>query len=159
MRINRKWLVTMVVTIVSLLVLGYVEFGQQRDFLASNREGGFAIEIVSLEDNVDTREEWHEVDLLISGNREVWAKNLGVYYDFESSPSAVTTSDSPAAVGYQFFSDEYVNGEYRVPGDYQVPVRVPNSDESLYLRGFAEIEGIYYWTDEYEIRVFDSEQE
>lgn len=80
------------------------------------------------------------------------ALSTAIYYDYQSTPSAVTIQDDPKALGYRFHTQDYAAGHFPVPGVYDVNI-IPTSTGMLFFRAYALLNGEHLWTKEYSIKI------
>lgn len=74
-----------------------------------------------------------------------------IYYDTISTPSALTTTDSPSAPSYQFYLSDYLSGPFTSPGIFTATLQSPPDAISIFIRAYAHIDTNHYWTPEYTI--------
>ena len=70
-----------------------------------------------------------------------------IFWDYESTPSALTESDSPQAVGYPNHPPDYETGEFPLPLDFQVAI-TPDRIGKVYFRSYALVQGRHLWSEE-----------
>ncbi len=71
----------------------------------------------------------------------------GLYYDTVSTPSAVTTTDSPAALSYELFTPDYMNGTFFLPDTFESTISFPKAGK-YFIRAYAKVTGNHLWTEE-----------
>ena len=75
-----------------------------------------------------------------------------VYWSQESSPSSLSTTDSPAAAGYPNHLTDYTDGNFFLPAIF--PGRLNFSTPGVYyLRAYAYIDGQHYWTEQLPLEI------
>ena len=88
----------------------------------------------------------------IESKQKTNSTSTAIYYDYESTPSAVTRQDHPNALGYQYHTNDYFQGSFPIP--YTFSANLPPSRKgTVYFRGYAFVNGEHLWTDEYQILV------
>lgn len=70
----------------------------------------------------------------------------GIYYSSVSTPSALPTSASPYAVGYNNFTPDYQSGQYYLPDSFSVNIDLSDQTGTIYYRGYAKLGNAHYWT-------------
>jgi hypothetical protein len=70
-----------------------------------------------------------------------------IYWGYESSPSALTTLDSPEAVGYYGFSRDYTHGLFSLPGDFDLGIKFTRPGK-VFFRAYAKVGEKHLWTEE-----------
>jgi hypothetical protein len=70
-----------------------------------------------------------------------------VYFGAESTPSALTVTDSPQAVCYAHQVTEYLQDFFTLPNTFSATVNLP-SERPLYARSYIHIRGNHHWSDE-----------
>ncbi len=78
--------------------------------------------------------------------------STGIYWNYESSPSALTKFDSPKAVGYPNFTEDYSSGLFKLPDTFDLNLKFPRVG-TVYFRAYAKIDNDYLWTEEKRIIV------
>lgn len=76
----------------------------------------------------------------------------GIYWNYESSPSALTKFDSPKAVNYPNFTEDYSTGLFKLPDTFDLNLKFPRAG-TVYFRAYALIDKDYLWTEERQITV------
>ncbi len=78
--------------------------------------------------------------------------STAIYYDYLSTPSALLTSDSPQAVGYQFHTSDYSLGSFPAPATFIATLPLPHSG-TIYYRAHANLNGLNLWSPEFTLRL------
>lgn len=78
--------------------------------------------------------------------------STGIYWNYESSPSALSKFDSPKAVGYPNFTEDYSSGLFKLPDRFDLNLKFPRAG-TVYFRAYALIDKDYLWTEERQIMV------
>lgn len=134
---------------VVLLVL--YNYQKQQKNLSEARQTEFSIELLTVPDTMMAE---------VPGNYswKVTAPNsfsttaTGIYWNYESSPSALTKYDSPKAVAYPNFSEDYSSGLFKLPETFDLNLKFPRAGV-VYFRAYALIDHDHLWTDERQITV------
>jgi len=71
-----------------------------------------------------------------------------IYFDTIATPSALTASDYPDRVGYRYHTTDFTSGTFDLPDTFTAILTPPPRADTLYLRGYAKINGQHFWTDE-----------
>lgn len=74
-----------------------------------------------------------------------------IYYDTSATPSALSTNDSPLAVGYEHSLNDYQTGDWQSPQTFTARIFPPKDASAIFLRAYALIENNHYWTPEVKI--------
>jgi hypothetical protein len=75
-----------------------------------------------------------------------------VYWAGESSPSALTAQDSPAAVGYANYLPDYVSGSFDLPSDFTGAITF-SRPQTIYFRYYSHVDNQHLWSPEYQLQV------
>lgn len=75
-----------------------------------------------------------------------------IYWGLVASPSALTTSDSPDAVGYPNHQNDYWQGQFRLPETFDVNVRF-DKPGVVYFRAYAKVGEQHLWSEEHSIEI------
>lgn len=75
-----------------------------------------------------------------------------IFYSSLSTPSAVTRSDAPDALAYQFSLSDYRTGSFNLPYLFESNIIFPKSGV-YYLRAYSLVRNNHLWTDEKQITV------
>lgn len=74
-----------------------------------------------------------------------------IYYDYISSPSALTKTDSPLAVGYAHHFSDFQTGQFSLPDTFSVSQQfLPGT---IFYRAYALVGKDNLWTPEYKLIV------
>ncbi len=88
-----------------------------------------------------------KIDWEILSQDNTSVSKTAIYYDYDSTPSAITTLDSPLAVGYSFQSHDYSQGVFAISSQFSISLIPPHSG-TLYFRAYANLNGLHLWTQE-----------
>lgn len=69
-----------------------------------------------------------------------------IYYSPISSPSALTTKDSPEAVGYSYHLTDYLNGNFSLPDTFSA--RTSFLRGNVFYRAYAKVGNQHLWSKE-----------
>ena len=69
-----------------------------------------------------------------------------IYYGHVSSPSALTTNDSPQAVGYPYKLTDYLNGSFFLPDTFSTSVNLLPG--TIFYRAYARVGSQHLWSSE-----------
>ncbi len=75
-----------------------------------------------------------------------------IFYSPVSTPSAVTKSDSPEAVGYQSSLSDYRQGSFYLPFTFDGSITFQKPG-TYFLRAYSLVRGNHLWTDEKQITI------
>lgn len=80
------------------------------------------------------------------------ASNTTLYWDYESSPSALINTDSPEAVGYHYKTTDYLEGQFKLPDTFDSQVTF-DKQGTIYFRSYAKVNNLHLWSKEYSLTV------
>jgi hypothetical protein len=69
-----------------------------------------------------------------------------IYYGHVSSPSALTTSNSPQAVGYPYSLPDYSTGNYFLPDTFSASTSFFKGN--IFYRAYAKVGNQHLWSEE-----------
>ena len=75
-----------------------------------------------------------------------------IFWGEESSPSALTKFDSPAAVGYPNSQLDYATGSFSLPDTFDVNLSFVKPGK-IWFRAYAKIKGEHLWSNEFSLEV------
>lgn len=75
-----------------------------------------------------------------------------IYWSQYSSPSALTVTDSPSAVGYENHSKDFLTGKYKLPDNFDTKIIFPQSGK-MFFRTYAKVKDQHLWSKEYSLIV------
>lgn len=75
-----------------------------------------------------------------------------IYWDYESSPSALTNADSPEAVGYHYKTTDYLVGQFKLPDTFDSQIMF-DKKSTIYFRSYAKVNNLHLWSKEYSLVV------
>lgn len=81
-----------------------------------------------------------------------YTQTTSIFYDYESSPSALLTTDSPQAAGYQFQTTDYIKGSFPLPATFISNLNLPHSG-TIYYRAYTFLNDQHLWTPEFSILI------
>lgn len=70
-----------------------------------------------------------------------------IYWGYDSSPSALTKLDSPKAVGYPNKTEDYIEGKFKLPDEFDLSLSFPKAG-IVYFRAYAQVANDHLWTEE-----------
>jgi hypothetical protein len=88
----------------------------------------------------------------IDSSPDLFTPKTTIYWDYNSTPSALTQSDSPEAVGYEFHQDDYFTGIFKLPDTFELAIKFVKPGK-VYLRAYAKVGDNHLWTDEKTIEI------
>ena len=80
------------------------------------------------------------------------ATKTTLYWSYESSPSALTTADSPEAVGYPNSTQDYLVGEFKLPDTFDSEIQFTKAGR-VYFRSYAKVRDQHLWSPEFSLIV------
>lgn len=78
--------------------------------------------------------------------------NTTIYWGPTASPSALTQSNAPDAVGYPSYQDDFHRGLFKLPDDFDVNITF-NKAGVVYFRAYAKVGENHLWTEEHSIEI------
>jgi len=136
------------ITTVSLVFYNYQK--QQKN-LRNSRQTQFSINFEKIPETMTTNQPAN-VSWKVGAPESFSTTATGIYWNYESSPSALTKFDSPKAVGYPNFTEDYSSGLFKLPDTFDLNLKFPRVG-TVYFRAYAKIDNDYLWTEEKQILV------
>lgn len=93
---------------------------------------------------------WH-----VDTPNDLIATKTTLYWSYESTPSALTAQDSPEAVGYPNYTNDYLVGEFKLPDTFDSEVQFSKAGR-VYFRSYAKVRDQHLWSEEYSLTVLPS---
>jgi len=105
----------------------------------------------------------HHPELMLSGQSETFAYHVeappsftttstAIYYSYDSTPSALTKFDSPDAVRYPNYTEDYFVGPFKLPDTFDLNLSFPHPG-TIYYRAYAKVGNDHLWTNENKLEV------
>lgn len=136
-----------------LMVLVYYNYQKQQENLRQARPTQFSIETGLVPDqmvaNQPAKFSWK-----VTAPNSFSTVSTGIYWNYESSPAALTKLDSPKAVGYPNLTEDYSSGLFKLPDTFDLNLKFPRAG-TVYFRAYARVDNDHLWTPERQIIVSD----
>jgi hypothetical protein len=97
--------------------------------------------------NTPTKFQWQ-----VEAPADLITTDTTLYYDYHSSPSALTVADSPEAVRYSQFAPDYLRGQFPLPDMFTANLSFGKTG-TVYLRAYSKVGDRHFWTSEIPITV------
>ncbi len=134
-----------------LITLVYYNYQKQQSNLRQARQTQFSIEFEKVPEKVVPNQPVN-FSWKVSAPESFSTTATGIYWNYESTPSALTKFDSPKAVSYPNFTEDYASGLFKLPDTFDLNLKFPHSG-IVYFRAYALIDKDYLWTQERQIVV------
>lgn len=145
----KKIFVYSTIFLVCVVVLVFYNYQRQQKNLREDRQTQFLIDFdkvpTTMIVNQPANFSWQVI-----APESFSTTSTGIYWNYESSPSALTKLDSPKAVGYQNFTEDYAAGLFKLPDFFDLNLKFPRVG-TVYFRAYAKIDSDYLWTEEKQI--------
>jgi hypothetical protein len=138
-----------------LVILGLIYYNYQRQQanLRQARQTQFSIEFEKIPETLVVNQPAN-FSWKVSAPESFSTTATGIYWSYDSSPSALTKLDSPKAVNYQNFTEDYSSGLFKLPDTFDLNLKFSKVGV-IYLRAYALIDKDHLWTQERQIVVSD----
>jgi len=137
--------------LLTFLLLVFYNYNQAQLRLKDTRSTQLSIAMVSAPQTVSVNDpanfKWH-LEAPISFTTPLTT----IYWSYDSSPGALIKLDSPQAVRYHNFAEDYTNGRFHLPDDFDLNLRFGKKG-TVYYRAYAFIAGDHLWSAEQSIIV------
>lgn len=147
----KKLLIYSFIFFCTVLFLVYYNYQKQQTNLSQARQTQFAIEFEKIPNTLKVNEP-AEFSWKVKASESFSTTMTGIYWNYDSSPSALTKFDSPKAVGYQNFTEDYQSGIMKLPDTFDLNLKFPKAG-IVYVRAYALIDKDHLWTQEKKIVV------
>ncbi len=137
--------------LVALIFLVYYNYALAQRRLLGARQTQFSIELINPQIEVNAGDPSRFV-WKISAPESFSAASTGIYYSYDSTPSALMKDDSPVAVNYANFTFDYATGEFRLPDTFDLNLTFDKKG-IVYFRAYAKVDRDHLWTSEHQLIV------
>lgn len=134
-----------------VLLLIFMNYQKAQTNLRQARETQFSIEWSKFSDSAKVNEPVN-LSWKVTAPDTFSTTKTGIYWNYESSPSALTKFDSPDAVAYHNFTYDYANGLFRLPDTFDANLSFQRVGV-VFLRAYAFIGKDHLWTQERQILI------
>lgn len=94
----------------------------------------------------------------INSSPDLTTSKTTIFWDYSSSPSALTVSDTPEAVRYSHSLDDYTKGVFQLPDSFDLSIKFDKIGK-VYFRAYAKVGNNNLWSDEKTIEVVSSSKD
>ncbi len=147
----RKILVYSATLLVCVVALVFYNYQRQQSNLRQARPTQFSIELEKIPE-VMIIDQPANFSWKVTAPESFSTTVTGIYWNYESTPSALAKFDSPKAVGYPNFTEDYSSGLFKLPDTFDLNLKFPRAG-TVYFRAYAKIDNDYLWTEEKQIIV------
>jgi hypothetical protein len=138
---------TLLLVSFTLIFVGLILFNQEKaqQSIATGRVPRYQVTLINPPSQV-------VVDTLVDFKWQVDTPEFSatplttIYYGHVSSPSAITTKDSPVAVGYPYRLTDYLNGQFSLPDTFSSRMEFPEGN--IFYRAYAKVGDQHLWSEE-----------
>jgi hypothetical protein len=150
----KKTFFILLITTIFVLALSITEFKlSRRQLLDSFNQPGPSINLISFPTPTSPAPTTTKLYWSINVSAPTDTHTTSIYYDYVSTPSAVTVNDSPDALGYRFHTTDYSQGDFPLPRTFDANIVLP-SPGTVYFRAYTYLNGQNLWTPEHQILVY-----
>ena len=118
---NKKLIILLLSTAVFVCLVGYNYLVAQKK-IKDTRSSPLGISLQSFPQSVELGQSgsflW-EVD----SSPDLSTPKTTIYWGYDSSPSALTKTDSPEAVGYPYQTEDYASGIFKLPDSFDLNIK------------------------------------
>lgn len=147
----KKTLIYLLFAFVFFVSLVLYNYRQAQTRLKETRETKFTISMVNAPKEASVKIpanfKW-----LIDAPDNFVTTTTTLYWSYDSTPSALTKLDSPKAVGYSNKTQDYLEGRFKLPDEFDLNVSFPKTG-TVYFRAYALIGNDHLWTEEKSLMV------
>lgn len=132
--------------VLSFLILVFFNYLRAQEAMKSRQESPRSVEITSYPKVIKAGEIGNFV-WQVDSAPDLSTSYTAIYWGYESSPSALTKSDSPLAVGYPHLTQDYTSGRFLLPGTFDHNIRLDKPGK-VFFRAYARVGGEHLWSAE-----------
>ncbi len=147
----KRLVVYSLVGLIFLLVLVYYNYTLAQKRLQEARQTQFSIDLTEFPTNSVAGQPNHFA-WRVDAPESFSAVKTGIYYSYDSTPSALFKSDSPEAVNYANFSFDYAAGLFQLPDTFDLDLSF-NQKGVVYFRAYALVDHDHLWTEEKQLTI------
>lgn len=137
--------------LIAVLFLVYYNYQKQQTNLRQARQTQFLIEYEKIPDTLRV-DQSGEFSWKVVAPESFSTTSTGIYWNYESTPSALMKLDSPKAVGYPNYTEDYAAGLFKLPDSFSLNMKFPKAG-TVYFRAYAKIDRDYLWTEERQVKI------
>jgi len=152
----KKLLIYKVIFLLVVLSLIFYNYQKAQTALRQARETRLSIEFAKIPDTLKINQSG-AFSWKVDAPNSFSTKTTGIYWNYESSPSALTKYDSPKAVAYHNYTEDYSTGLFRLPDTFDLNLKFSRAGV-VYLRAYALIDNDHLWTQERQIKIISDEK-
>ena len=142
----KRFLIWIIAGLAVFSSLVFYSYNQAQKDIKNTKSAPLSIELVSFPDRVKAGESasfvWH-----LSSSPDLSTSHTTIYWGYQSSPSALTTSDSPEAVMYPSSELDYSNVIFSLPDTFDLNL-VFNRPGRVLFRAYAKVKEAHLWSSE-----------
>lgn len=148
---NQKVISTLILAFFVFIGLVYFNFLNAQEAIKATKPAPLSIDLVSFPEKIQSG---HTGNFIwkIDASSDLSTSFTTIYWGEESSPSALTKSDSPKDVGYPNSQVDYSNGVFRLPDIFNVNITFGKPGK-IWYRAYAKIKGEHLWSAEKSLEV------
>ena len=133
------------------LVLIYYNYTGAQKRLREARETQFSIDLTEFPTETSAGQSNHFA-WRVDAPESFSAVKTGIYYSYDSTPSALFKGDSPEAVNYANFTFDYTSGLFQLPDIFDLDLSF-NQKGVVYFRAYALVDRDHLWTGEKQLKI------
>ena len=134
-----------------LLVLVYYNYSLAQKRLREARQTQFSIDLTEFPTGTSAGQSNHFA-WRVDAPESFSAVKTGIYYSYDSTPSALMKGDSPEAVNYANFTFDYAAGLFQLPDTFDLDLSF-NQKGVVYFRAYAQVDHDHLWTAEKQLTI------
>lgn len=151
--IKNKTVITIIVGIVVFVGFVYFNYLKAQREIRDTKPSPLLIELISYPEKIKSGSSatfiWK-----VASSPDLSTSFTTIYWGYESSPSALRKSDSPAAVKYPNSQVDYTSGVFYLPDSFDVNITFTKPGK-VFFRGYAKVKDDNVWSEE---RFFEVEK-
>lgn len=142
----KKLFLSLFIFTAMIITLAFYNYRLAQKRLAEARPTQFSIELIDVlsgaQTDIPIKFTWR-----VSAPESFLTGPTGIYYGYDSTPSAATKLDSPKAVAYPNFTPDYATGTFKLPDIFDVNLAF-NRPGKVFFRAYALVGGDHVWSEE-----------
>ena len=135
-----------VASFVIFLSLVYFNYSKAQTAIRQTQPSPLSISLVSIPERV---KEGNSGSFIwsINASTDLNTSFTTIYWGYVSTPSALTKTDSPLAVGYSNYIPDYTKGVFKLPGSFDLSLPFTKAGR-VFFRAYAHVKNNHLWTEE-----------
>lgn len=149
----RKFLLPTLILSAFMVFIGFVYFNYSvaQQAIKETKPSPLFVEIISFPEKIKVNHSGH-FSWRVEGSPDLSTSFTTIFWGYQATPSALTRSDSPAAVAYPYSQPDYTTGSFKLPDSFDLNIFF-NRPGTVWFRAYSNIRGEHLWSEEKQIMI------